>query len=288
MNRAALAPLCLALASAAVPAAAPALAPARPTAAPAERPRSIALEGGQNFRDLGGYASVDGRTVRWGLIFRSGSMHHLTGGDFRTLQALGLRTVVDFRSSEERAQEPVAWPAGFSPAVRAKPYASDAVMPMGPELTKLTATQAQALFAAAYTKIPYQFADQYRDLFAQLLQRQAPLAFNCSAGKDRTGVAAALLLTALGVPRETIIADYLLSNRTFDPSKTMAAGPRVDAMWRQLSPEVIKVFMGVDRQYIEAAFAAIERRPGGMDGYLRNQLKLDRRKIATLRRLYLL
>jgi protein-tyrosine phosphatase len=93
-----------------------------------------------------------------------------------------------------------------------------------------TADEARASFAASYPRILAQFNGQYRRMFAELLAGHAPLAFNCSAGKDRTGIGAALLLTALGVPRETVIADYLLSNQTLNPAalmagKASAAGP---------------------------------------------------------------
>src|SRR5688572_7614728 len=108
-----------ALALACVPAtASTAQAPAAVAAPkPTNKERVVPLEGGQNFRDLGGYRSSDGRSVKWGLIYRSGSMHGLTNGDFEKMRALGIRSVVDFRSNDERVRDPLKVPEGYSLAV---------------------------------------------------------------------------------------------------------------------------------------------------------------------------
>ena len=124
-------------------------------------------------------------------------------------------------------------------------------------------------------------------MFAELLAGHAPLAFNCSAGKDRTGIAAALLLTALGVPRETVIGDYMLTNQTLDPAKLMAGRAMANSPFAALPPEAVRMLVGVDRSYIEAAFAVVDAHAGGAQGYLRDELGLDAKAIARLRRLYL-
>jgi protein-tyrosine phosphatase len=119
-------------------------------------------------------------------------------------------------------------------------------------------------------------------MFAELLAGDVPLAFHCTAGKDRTGVAAALLLTALGVPRATIVDDYLLSNRHMAPMPAHPTG-----FWAKLSPEAVRTFAGVDRRYIDAVFAVTDRHPGGVMGYLKDRLGVGPREIAKLRTLYL-
>ena len=119
-------------------------------------------------------------------------------------------------------------------------------------------------------------------MFAELLAGDAPLAFHCTAGKDRTGVAAALLLTALGVPRATIVEDYLLSNQHMAPPPAHPTG-----FWAKLSPEAARTFAGVDRRYIDAVFAVTDRYPGGTMGYLKDKMGLGLREIAKLRGLYL-
>lgn len=261
-------------------------APAPVAEAVAEPSRALLLQGGQNFRDLGGYETRDGRIVRWRTLFRSGAMNRLTAADFDYLAKLKLRTVVDLRSTEERQAAPVAWPDKTAPQVLTRDYRQDAMGLEGIDLAKLTGETARTRMAAIYPGILDRFNDQYRELFDHLLAGDAPLAFNCSAGKDRTGVAAALILTALNVPRETIIEDYLLSNQRFRPDLSTAAADPAFAVWRQLPPEVSRAFMGVDRSYIEGVFRVIDGHPGGAEGYLRDRLGLDATALATLRNRY--
>ncbi len=251
--------------------------------------RVLPLEGGQNFRDLGGYRTADGRQVKWGLLYRSGAMNGLTERDFRQLEARGIRTVCDFRSTRERDSAPVRWPAGAKPAVFADDYSMDRDFAglMRPNLTGPQATEAMT---AAYAQMPLRFAGQYRRMFAEIVAGRVPLAFNCSAGKDRTGIAAALVLTTLGVPRATVVEDYLLSNRYYDPRKGAsgtAADDQTAAFMKRLPPDALKALMGVDRRYLDAAFATMRAQPGGFDGYLRDQLGLNAAAIRTLRARYL-
>lgn len=253
-----------------------------PVAAPAHM-RVLPLQGGRNFRDLGGYRTADGRMVKWGLLYRSGQMHDLTPADYATLQKLGIRTVCDFRDTRERSAEPTLWPAGQKPKILSDDYALDmSSLRLPGDPSTWTHEQVVAAMTATYPKLLDQFNGQYRRMFAELLAGDVPLAFHCTAGKDRTGVAAALLLTALGVPRATIIDDYLLSNRHMAPMPTHPTG-----FWAKLSPEAARTFAGVDRRYIDAVFAVIDRHPGGTMGYLRDELGLGPNEIAKLRRMYL-
>lgn len=250
--------------------------------------RLLPLDGGRNFRDLGGYRTADGREVVWGQLFRSGVMASLTPDDFTRLGSLGIQTVCDLRSTDERAREPVDWPKGIQPTVLATDYGLDmgalaGLFRGGP----VTAEATRAAMAGFYREVPATFAPQFRQMFRELVEGRVPLAVNCSAGKDRTGVASALILSALGVPRETVIADYLLSNRYVmsemprgvgeDPTARLLAG---------LPPDALQALMGVERSYIEASFAAIDER-GGLDRYLADTLGLSPRDLKTLRRRYL-
>ncbi|MGW8138538.1 tyrosine-protein phosphatase [Sphingomonas zeae] len=253
-----------------------------PVAAPAHS-RVLPLQGGHNFRDLGGYRTADGRTVKWGLLYRSGEMHDLTRADYAYLQKLGIRTVCDFRDTRERATEPTLWPAGHSPKVLSDDYALDmSSLRLPGDPAGWTHDQVVTAMTATYPKLLDQFRGQYRRMFAELLAGDVPLAFHCTAGKDRTGVAAALLLTALGVPRATIIDDYLLSNQHMAPMPAHPTG-----FWAKLSPEAARTFAGVDRRYIDAVFAVTDRHPGGTMGYLKDELGLGAPEIAKLRTLYL-
>lgn len=245
--------------------------------------RLLPLQGGQNFRDLGGYRTRDGRIVRWGLLYRSGAMNGLTEADFVYLDRLGIRTVCDFRSTDERKAAPVRWPGGRAPKV----FADDYKLDMGGldfrAAAKWNAGQARKAMTSLYPRLLEQFNGQYRRMFEQLLAGNVPLAFNCSAGKDRTGVAAALILTALDVPRETVIQDYLLSNRYFDPRKAVTTDDNVSQGWRRLPAPVLQAFMGVDRSYIEAVFRVIDVHPGGANAYFRDKLGLSRADLLALR-----
>ncbi len=249
----------------------------------AAQTRVLPLQGGRNFRDLGGYRTADGRMVKWGLLYRSGQMHDLTPADYTYLQKLGIRTVCDFRDTRERTNEPTLWPAGHRPKVLSDDYALDmSAMKLPGDPATWTHEQVVTAMTATYPRLLDQFNGQYRRMFAELLAGDVPLAFHCTAGKDRTGVAAALLLTALGVPRATIIEDYLLSNQHMAPPPAHPTG-----FWAKLSPEAARTFAGVDRRYIDAVFAVTDHHPGGTMGYLKDELGLDAAKIAKLRGMYL-
>jgi protein-tyrosine phosphatase len=269
----------------------PSLAPdalAQPAAAQAPaHERLLPLQGGRNFRDLGGYRTLDGRHVKWGVLFRSGSMHGLTPADYAYLEKLGIRVVCDLRDNGERAAEPVAWPGPAAPRVLSDDYHLDMAlsMPKG-DLAHATGEQARAALAASYPALLVQFNGQFRRMFGELLADHVPLAFNCTAGKDRTGIAAALILTALGVPRQTIIEDYLLTNRYLDGSKVVSANPAYAAL-AKLPPEVLKAMMAADPSYIGAVFKVIDAHKGGIDGYFKDELGLSHADLLRLRALYL-
>lgn len=262
--------------------------PTATAAAPHER--LLPLQGGRNFRDLGGYRTADDHHVKWGMLFRSGSMHGLTDSDYAYLERRGIRVVCDFRDTRERAAEPVAWPTGSAPRVLSDDYKLDMAgfMPTGP-MKDWTEASTRAAMAASYPRVLVQFHDQYRRMFAELLAGHAPLAFNCSAGKDRTGVAAALLLTALGVPRETVIADYLLTNRYLDRGSLLGKDGKPSAAnpLGSLPAPVAQAMLAADRSYIEAALKVLDTHNGGADGWLRDEMGLSHADILRLRRMYL-
>ena len=251
--------------------------------------RVLPLAGGNNFRDLGGYATADGRHVRLGQLYRSGVMSGLTSADFDYLGDLGIRTICDLRSNEERTREAVTWPAGIRPVVLSRDYGMDmGAMAQLFQSANITAEQTSNAMAGFYKGLPFEFAGQYAQMFRALVNGGAPLAFNCSAGKDRTGVAAAMLLTVLGVPRETVIADYLFSNTYFraPPPKPGQTPDASMLAMSKLPPDALKALMGVDRRYLESAFTAIEAK-GGMARYVREDLKLSAADVAKLKTAYL-
>lgn len=244
--------------------------------------RVLPLEGGRNFRDLGGYRAADGRTVIWGRLFRSGSMAALTPKDVDYLGRLGIRTVCDLRTSQEREKEPNRWAQNAGLDYWTRDYEMS-----GGDLTRLfsggaNAVQAREAMTALYRELPYEQADAFRAMFGKLLAGETPLAFNCSAGKDRTGVAAALILTALGVPRDAVMADYELTN-IYLPAALARDRTGASPLLASVPREVLGAVLAADPAYLNAAFDEMAKRNGSAEGYLRTVAGLSDENIARLR-----
>jgi protein-tyrosine phosphatase len=227
--------------------------------------RSLPLQGASNFRDLGGYPGRDGRSVGWRQLFRSDLLAELTEADREQLSLLGLERVIDFRGHGERSAAPYTLGGVALHALAIEPM-------VGQRLAELTACgrRPDAALAAAVMKEMYRAlvndqALRFAEFFEHLLDARGPVAFHCTAGKDRTGLAAALVLLALGVPRETVLHDYLLTNTLFRPpplpsDPALAAAAAV--IWR------------VERDFLDEALRVIDQDHGGIDRYLARRLGL--------------
>lgn len=254
--------------------------------------RRIELEGQDNFRDLGGYATRCGRRVRPGVLFRSGELIELSDGDLQSLSALGIRTVIDLRGVEEAERKgPDRLPDGAS-LVR---------LPIEPG--DLSALLGKALMADELDALPPDLLEQInrayvRDWgaeFAELLRIAAdperrPIVFHCTQGKDRAGISAAVLLSALGVPWETVLDDYLLSNtlRAAQAEAGLASMRRSLARRRRVDPETVDAstvrgLFFVDAAYLEAARDEMVQRHGSVDGFLREGVGVTDEALAALR-----
>lgn len=263
------------------------------------RERVLPLEGGRNFRDIGGYAAADGRRVRWGLLYRAGGLNGLTLADFDYLRGLGIKTVCDLRSVEERLGAPTQWLGDDAPEILAVDYEMNAIMARVQEALGAsgTAENARAGFAAMYADLPVLLETHYREMFQRLVRGEAPLAFHCSAGKDRTGMAAALILSVLGVPRHTILEDYELSDRYFTQPALQTAregvsigdtGVESAASAEQiLQAEVFRVLMGADPAVLAGALTRIDAEHGGPMQLARTRYGLTDDAIAALRNQFL-
>jgi protein-tyrosine phosphatase len=255
------------------------------SAPPAEFERLLPLEGGFNLRDLGGYETGEGGRVKRGMLYRSGTMSKLTDADERHLTSLGIATVCDFRRSDERASEPTRWcePAGVH--YWAHDYTESSGV-LGDVIRSVDATAAdmRAAMIKTYRTIPIDHAPSYRVTFERLLGGHVPLLFNCAVGKDRTGVFAALILHALGVPRATIVEDYLLTNVHADISR-LIAGREPPAYMANRSLDVFGPLMAADADYLAAMFDGFDSDFGGIDGYLAAKLGVDQDAQMKLRAL---
>ncbi len=264
--------------------------------------RLLPLQGGRNFRDLGGYRSADGRQVRWGRIYRSGVMAGLTADDMAYLGKLGVKVICDLRSPQERRDEPSPFLKTHAAEVVAFDY--DMNSSMAQLVTAKTRDQAVDVFAAAYVNFLDMLTPHYTAMFDRLAAGDAPLAMNCSAGKDRTGMGSALVLSALGVPRETVVADYALTQvysppavyrrqmaeAATAPSPTTTTGgltPQMAQAFARMPPEVLDVIMGSDPAVMRKALAEVDRRHGGPVKLVQAKFGVTDAKLARLHSLYL-
>lgn len=229
----------------------------------------LPLQGGFNLRDMGGYATEDGRTVKHGMLFRSGVMSLLTDADEAYLVTLGIATVCDLRRPGERKRDPTRWCDAADTFYWSRDYSESSGV-LGELLRGAvpTADHMRTMMINLYRQILVDHAPAYRFLFERLASGHAPLLFNCSAGKDRTGVGAALILAALGVPRAAIVEDYLLTNRFADFDRLLAAGRAGAERYREVDPAILGPLFAADVAYLETSFDSLDRDHGGVDAYL--------------------
>jgi protein-tyrosine phosphatase len=239
--------------------------------------RHFKLAGASNFRDLGGYPAKDGRTVRWRQIFRSNHLGHMTEADIEVLRGLDLKSAFDFRGTDER----VTAMCGLEIAVHSLPIEPTVVAALRARLAaRATLSSADALevMRDSYRNYVRHSTSSFRALFSHLLEDRAPLVIHCTAGKDRTGFACALILHALGVPEDLVVEDYLLTNRFYrrEPSANS-----------DLPEQVRQVLGSVEASFLAAAFDAISADYGDLENYLRDGLGLGAYQRASLRARYL-
>jgi len=245
--------------------------------------REVKLEGAVNFRDLGGYKTKSGKKVKMGLLYRSAALNTLTYADLTKIAGLHIKYDFDFRGPYEVKTAPDKIPTGTTrislPAGSENIGDSNYMKNMGKYM------KSDSFLLSFYTNLT-PFKDRYTPLFDSLISNKtaSPILFHCTAGKDRTGIAAALILYALGVDENTIYEDYEATNyyRRNENAKSIAQMTK----YYGLDEKIASNLMGAKKEYIAATFDTIRARYGSINTYLQKELGLNTSKINKLRKAY--
>ena len=242
--------------------------------------RILKIKKGKNFRDIGGYKTICGKTTKWNKILRSGDLVNLDEKDVSLLEARGVRHILDLRTIKENAEDPGKIPAGAK--VHRIPIFKDSsqnVIPKGQFIKMYDNLIFNAHAKKAYLKI-------FKFLIANEAEDEAIL-YHCLGGKDRTGIVTILLLYVLGVPEDTILKDYLLTNKaskkfndkyTADFIKTGAASKEID----NFNDTIV-----AKKEYFDRAMKNMISVSGSVDNYIREEVGLSEDKMISLRSKYL-
>lgn len=263
--------------------------------------RVLNIEGVINFRDLGGYLTGDGREVKWGQLYRSAQLDRLSQKGIDDMAAMGIQVVVDLRFSDETNRYPtireavpdadlLSW--HDEAETQATGESDDIQRSWKESLATNDPDQVREAMRVNYPKKLYSHRAIYRTMLLRLSQGQLPLVFHCAAGKDRTGVAAALILSLLGVSNEQIVADYLLTQNEIqhlletwmsggaghnddsaDFQKKLASYPR----------NVVQPVFDADERYIQTLLSYVDSRYGGFMNYAAEKLELSQGDIDGLK-----
>ncbi len=258
--------------------------------------RTLQLSGVKNTRDLGGLSTADGRRVRPGRVFRSGEIDHIDASGKDRLEELGVAAIIDLRTTREATRAPARWPAGSGPARYNFPLLeneSDLIDTMREKLRSGTAEAEwmERTFRDSFGTVATDYTEDLRKVFDVLLADagEAPVLVHCSGGKDRTGVVTALFLTALGVPRDQIEADFLFSNIAVDADRRAERMAQTinEAQGTAMTAAAVWPSLGVRPEYLAHFYDTVELKYGSVDGFLSDALGLSQDDVENLRRKYL-
>lgn len=232
-----------------------------------------------NFRDLGGIKTQDGKSIQWGKIFRSGHLNGLRKDDLLKIEKMDIQTVVDLRTPAEMTAKPDKYPAStnYCP-LNAFEEEQEQLVKTRQAVFKgeISESESKALLTAFYQYYPTENTEVIRKIIHTLLDQNHAVLFHCSAGKDRTGIIGALILSILKVDRETIYQEYLLSNNYRQKSiekqlRWLSLGRLI---YPKLDQEVIENFSWIQTDYLRAAFERIDSKYGSMDKYIEQVLQI--------------
>ncbi|MDP9841611.1 tyrosine-protein phosphatase [Streptosporangium lutulentum] len=232
--------------------------------------RSLHLASAPNLRDAGGYRTADGSWVRMGVLYRSGDLSKLTDADMAKLTRLGLRTVYDLRTPSEQSASPDRLPRGVKAVtanVTGTTDTGNVSIPTPEAAVKLMTDGEKAMVSSESGRAAY-------GSLLTAVGHGSGLLYHCTAGKDRTGWASAAILTALGVPKSTVMQDYLLSN-TYRAAENAAALAQMPEAQRP----IYKPLMDVRKEYLDAGFAEVKAKYGSFDRYLDKALDVSAREL---------
>lgn len=258
--------------------------------------RAIPIDGVLNTRDLGGLKTEDGRTVRKGQLIRSGEIDDMGTGGMSVVDDLGVTAIVDLRTQREATADPIEWPEGQGPD-RYNFYVMENEAQDIEDMRKsiksgeATVEETDGLFFDAFGYIATDYTSELRGVIDVLLSQPEGEAvlYHCSGGKDRTGVTTAVVLSALGVTREDIMADFMMSNELKDAdNKSVEMAAKINEQnGTTMAPEAVWPSLGVREEYLEEFYKDVEADCGSMDAYLRDGLGLTQDDLTALRERYL-
>jgi protein-tyrosine phosphatase len=231
------------------------------------------LAGVLNFRDIGGYKTADGHTIRYNVVYRSATLHEMTLSDNEKLAPLKIRYEIDLRTETERSVAPTNWGPN-PPEVIEIPFLRAGTPPRNPD-----PAQVHAMMRRLYADYAVVNAPTIGKVLHDLAQGDEPALIHCTGGVDRTGMTVAVLMTLLGASRKDVYREYLVSSKL---SKEQM-GRIVSNSGVAVSPKFLKAF-SIDAGSLDAFFDSIDKHYGSFDAYVRNGLKLSNQDVRSLRR----
>lgn len=261
--------------------------------------RRLPLEGPDNFRDLGGYATEDGRYVRWNRLYRANDLSGLTGHDLEYLSGVGIKLICDFRSERERLRAPDREfpqrpPSAGGGELTGPEWLNLTIEQTGldPETVReqiqtgrLSETDTRMVMRRAYRSFVTDYADQWAELFRRIsVTENLPTVVHCTAGKDRTGFASALILLAVGVPEETVFEDYMLTNyyrRNF--YNFALRWISLYSLFRT-NPDDVVPLLEARPEYLRESLDTIRAKYGSVNEYLSTELGVTPQMLEKIRK----
>ncbi len=246
-------------------------------------PQCLPLEGAVNFRDLGGHSTADGRRLKKGLVFRADHLSRLTARDHKILSRLQIKMVCDFRTIREQQMAPDHLPADGSIHLLSFPVQVDGFDP-ATVMERLRGGDSAWLSMGFFVELYLRYLDDFGPVWGEVLRLLAcpgnlPLVFHCTGGKDRTGICAALLLLALGVPEEAVCRDHELSN--------VCNAPRLPSIYAEfaalgIGPEQAAPYLQAPAEPLAAMLEHLRHQYGTVEGYLFAKAGVDEATLTAL------